>query len=360
MTTGVEEAPRHVAEPDRVARVAGLASRFAALGRIPNGRKRIAVILTNAPGKAARIGNAVGLDSPASLIRLFAAMREAGYRIEDVPADGDALIHALIDRCSYDETILTTEQLAHAAARVSVERYAAWFDELPEALKRGMVEQWAPPPGEAYVQDGADALAGLELGNVFLALQPPRGYGMDPAAIYHQPDLPPPHNYYALYRWLRDDWGADAIVHFGKHGTLEWLPGKGIGLSGGCAPDVFLGDLPLFYPFILNDPGEARRAKRRGHAVIIDHLVPPLTNAGVYGELEQLAQLVDEYYQVELLDPSKLPVLRAPDLGPHQAGPSRQRPRAIDDPGPRRSQARVGRGPHCRRDARLARKHAGP
>ncbi|WP_422923399.1 cobaltochelatase subunit CobN [Singulisphaera sp. PoT] len=307
---GAEDAPRYVAEPDRVARVAGLAARFAALARIPNERKRIAVILTNAPGKAARIGNAVGLDAPASLIRLFAAMREAGYRIEGVPPDGDSLIHELIDRCSYDETVLTTEQLARAAGRVPVGRYAEWFDELPEALRRGMVEQWGPPPGEAYVQDGAISLAGLELGNVFLALQPPRGYGMDPAAIYHQPDLPPPHNYYALYRWLRDDWGADAIVHFGKHGTLEWLPGKGVGLSGSCAPDAFLADLPLFYPFILNDPGEGAQAKRRGHAVLVDHLVPPLTSAGVYGELEQLAQLVDEYYQVELLDPSKLPVLQ--------------------------------------------------
>ena len=305
-----EDAPRYVPELDRVARAAGLAAKTAALGRIPNARKRVAIILTNAPGKAARIGNAVGLDAPASLIRFFAAMREAGYWLEGVPDDGDALIHALIDRCSYDETILTTEQLANAAARVPVERYAAWFDELPEALRRGMLEKWGPPPGEAYVHDGAIALAGLELGNVFLALQPPRGYGMDPAAIYHQPDLPPPHNYYALYRWLRDEWGADAVIHFGKHGTLEWLPGKGVGLSRDCAPDAFLDDLPLFYPFILNDPGEGAQAKRRAHAVLVDHLVPPLTTAGAYGELEQLAQLVDEYYQVELLDPSKLPLLQ--------------------------------------------------
>jgi cobaltochelatase CobN len=305
-----DDAPRYVPEPDRVARVAGLAAKMAALGRIPNARKRIAVILTNAPGKAARIGNAVGLDAPTSLIRFFAAMSEAGYRLEDIPPDGDSLIHALIDRCSYDETILTTEQLASAAARVPVERYAAWFDELPETLKRSMIEKWGPPPGEAYVHDEAIALAGLELGNVFLALQPPRGYGMDAAAIYHQPDLPPPHNYYALYRWLRDDWGADAVIHFGKHGTLEWLPGKGVGLSRDCAPDAFLGDLPLLYPFILNDPGEGAQAKRRAHAVLVDHLVPPLTTAGAYGELEQLAQLVDEYYQVELLDPTKLPLLQ--------------------------------------------------
>jgi cobaltochelatase CobN len=173
-----------------------------------------------------------------------------------------------------------------------------------------MSEQWGPPPGEGYVQDGHIALAGLELGNVFVALQPPRGYGMDPNAIYHRPDLPPPHNYYAFYRWLRDVWRADAVVHLGKHGTLEWLPGKGLGLSASCYPDTLLADMPLFYPFIINDPGEGAQAKRRAHAVIVDHLTPPMTTAGAYGELAELMQLVDEYYQVELLDPSKMPLLQ--------------------------------------------------
>ena len=295
---------------DRVARVAGLALRFAALRRTPNQEKRIAVVLTNSPGKAAKIGNAVGLDAPASLVRILAALRDAGYEVGEPPADGDALIHAIIDRCSYDETYLTAEQLANAAGRVPIEQYARWFGELPEVQRRQMTAQWGPPPGEAYVHDGCIALAGLELGNVFVALQPPRGHGMDPNAIYHQPDLPPPHNYYALYRWLRDEWRADAILHLGKHGTLEWLPGKGVGLSADCYPDSFLDDLPLFYPFILNDPGEGAQAKRRGHAVIIDHLTPPMTTADAHGELAELMQLVDEYYQVELLDPSKMPLVQ--------------------------------------------------
>jgi cobaltochelatase CobN len=177
-----------------------------------------------------------------------------------------------------------------------------------------MERQWGPAPGVAYVHDGTIALAGLAFGNCFVALQPPRGYGMDPKAIYHLPDLPPPHNYHALYRWLRapepDGWGADAIVHMGKHGTLEWLPGKGIGLSARCFPDAFLGDLPLIYPFIINDPGEGTQAKRRTHAVVVDHMTPPMTSAGVYGELAELQQLVDEYYQVEQLDPTKLPLLQ--------------------------------------------------
>ena len=164
-----------------------------------------------------------------------------------------------------------------------------------------MVERWQQPPGEAYVHNdwrGVGqhiALAGLAMGNVFVALQPPRGYGMDPDAIYHTPDLPPTHNYYALYKWLSEPqetggWGADAIVHMGKHGTLEWLPGKGVGLSADCFPDTFLADLPLIYPFIINNPGEGTQAKRRTHATIIDHMIPPMTSADVYGELALLTQ----------------------------------------------------------------------
>ena len=295
---------------DRVARVAGLALRLARLRRLPNHDKRIAFVLTNSAGKAGRIGNAVGLDAPASLIGVLEAMRRHGYKVTDLPADGDSLIHALIARCSYDENYLTADQLANATGRVPIEAYAAWFDELPEVQQERMLRQWGPPPGEAYVHDGAIALAGLELGNVLVALQPPRGYGMDPDAIYHRPDLPPPHNYYAFYRWLRDVWRADAIVHFGKHGTLEWLPGKGVGLSAECFPDSILADMPLCYPFIINDPGEGAQAKRRAHAVVIDHLVPPMTTADAYGPLAELTQLVDEYYQVERLDPSKLPILQ--------------------------------------------------
>jgi len=297
-------------DPERISRVTGLALRFANLRRKPNREKKVAFILTNASSKASRIGNAVGLDAPASLLHILQAMRDVGYEITDLPSDGDALIHALIDRCSYDETYLTEQQLAQAVAHVPVDEYCRWFAELPEVLQRQMTEQWGPPPGPAYVHDGDLALAGLDLGHAFVALQPPRGYGMDPNAIYHCPDMPPPHNYYALYRWLRDVWGADAIVHMGKHGTLEWLPGKSVGLSADCFPDAFLGDLPLFYPFILNDPGEGAQAKRRTHAVIVDHLTPPLTTADAYGELAELMQLVDEYYQVEMLDPVKMPLLQ--------------------------------------------------
>lgn len=307
---GTNRPADYVPVADRVERVAGLAARFARLKRTDNADKRIAFIFTNSNSKASQIGNAVGLDAPASLLHILHAMQKAGYQIDALPDSGTALIHALIDRCAYDTTYLSRAQMQQAVGRVSSEEYASWFAELPVDMQDKMTQQWGPPPGEAYVQDGHLALAGLELGNAFVALQPPRGYGMDPDAIYHQPDLPPTHHYLALYRWLRDTWRADAIVHVGKHGTLEWLPGKGVGLSERCFPDALLADLPLFYPFIINDPGEGAQAKRRAHAVVIDHLTPPMTTADTYGALAQLTQLVDEYYQVEILDPAKLPLLQ--------------------------------------------------
>ncbi|HEY0176186.1 MAG TPA: cobaltochelatase subunit CobN, partial [Pedobacter sp.] len=304
------EAKGYEALEDRIERVAGIAARFARLRHLPNHSKKIAFVFTNSSSKASQIGNAVGLDAPESLMAILHAMEAEGYQIPELPVSGTQLIHDLISRCSYDETYLTTEQLANAVGQVSFERYTEWFKELPVALQQKMEKQWGAAPGETYIHDNHIAFAGMDLGNVMVALQPPRGYGMDPDAIYHQPDLPPTHHYHAFYKWLRNDWGADAIVHVGKHGTLEWLPGKGIGLSENCFPDAFLEDMPLFYPFIINDPGEGSQAKRRAHAVVVDHLTPAMTSADSYGELALLTQLVDEYYQVETLDPSKLPLLQ--------------------------------------------------
>jgi cobaltochelatase CobN len=152
---------------------------------------------------------------------------------------------------------------------------------------------------------------GVDLGGVLIAIQPPRGFGDDPIATYHDPVLPPTHHYLGFYRWLDELWGADAIVHVGKHGTLEWLPGKGVGLSASCAPDAALGDVPLFYPFVVNDPGEGTQAKRRAHAVVIDHLLPPMTRADTYDDLARLEGLLDEHARVAALDPAKLPAIRA-------------------------------------------------
>ena len=258
---------RYVALEDRVQRVIGQTLRLIALRRKGNGDKRVAFVLTNYSAKASRIANAVGLDSPASLLRVLGAMRDAGYRIGELPPHGDTLLHLLIERGTYDLEVLTDAQMGAAAASVPGPRYQEWFERLPHKNRAEMEGRWEEAPGRHYVDElGNLVLAGIEFGNAFVAIQPPRGYGLDPAAIYHLPDLPPPHPYHALYRWLAEPvaaggWGADAIVHLGKHGTLEWLPGKGIGVSSECYPDAFLGDLPLVYPFIINNPGEGAQAK---------------------------------------------------------------------------------------------------
>ena len=296
---------------ERCARLARLAVRHARLRRLPRAQARVAIVLSSFPTKHARVGNAVGLDTPASALALLEALAAAGYGVEHPFAHGDALIHALIAAGGHDQEFLTDEQLAGSPARLPVPDYAEWFGSLPAELRDSVTETWGEAPGEWYVDDGDFVVAGLELGNVFVAIQPPRGYGENPVAIYHDPALAPAHHYLATYRWLDEVFGADAIVHLGKHGTLEWLPGKGLGLGPESAPDAALGDVPLFYPFVVNDPGEGVQAKRRAHAVIVDHLVPPMMRAETYDELARLEQLLDEYARCEALDPPKLPALAA-------------------------------------------------
>ena len=311
---GPDGIPRYAADPERAARLAGIAVRHARLARTPNAAKRVAIMLSSYPTKHSRVGNAVGLDTPASAVALLRAMREAGYDLGDgFPEDGDTLIHALIAAGGHDTEWLTEDQLRAAPARVPLAAYRRFFSDLPNGLGSSIQAHWGAPPGELYTDEstGDIVLACLRFGNVVLMIQPPRGFGENPVAIYHDPDLPPSHHYLAAYRWLAGDFRADALVHLGKHGTLEWLPGKGLGLSAQCAPDAVLGDLPLVYPFIVNDPGEGTQAKRRGHAVIVDHLVPPMARADTYGEMAKLEQLLDEYATVAALDPDKLPALRA-------------------------------------------------
>ncbi len=311
---GADGVPVYAGDPERAARAAGTAVRLARLRHTSNADKRVALVLSSYPTKHARVGNAVGLDTPASAVRLLTAMRDAGYDLGDLDVDtldGDTLVHRLIEAGGHDVEWLTEQQLREAWARIPAADYQTWFERLPERLRDQVLEAWGPPPGELYVDDGHIVLAALRFGNVVLAIQPPRGFGENPVAIYHDPALAPSHHYLAAYRYLDEVFGADAVVHLGKHGTLEWLPGKGLGLSAECAPDQVLADVPLFYPFIVNDPGEGTQAKRRAHAVVVDHLVPPMARADTYGDLARLEQLLDEYATLADLDPDKLPTVRA-------------------------------------------------
>ncbi|AGA25966.1 cobaltochelatase, CobN subunit [Singulisphaera acidiphila DSM 18658] len=299
----------YVPKADRVDYVARLALNFARLRRTANAEKRVAILFGNYPTKNARIGNGVGLDTPASVMNLLRSLKDAGYTVDNLPEDGDALMHQLIDGCTNDEEFLTDEQLRNAVGHVSLATYNGWFNELPETSRRAMIDQWGQPLGEVGRIDDSVAIPGLIFGNVFVGIQPPRGFGADPMAIYHSPDLPPTHHYLAYYRWLRDEFGALAVLHMGKHGNLEWLPGKATALSEECYPEIMLSTLPNFYPYIINNPGEGTQAKRRAHAVIVDHLVPPMTQAETYDDLARLEQLLDEYYRMASLDPSKLPYI---------------------------------------------------
>jgi cobaltochelatase CobN len=305
---------RYVADPERCARVAGLAVRHARLRRTAAEKRRVAVLLTAFPTKHARVGMAVGLDTPASALALLDALAQDGMRVERPFQHGDQLMHALIAAGGHDPEFLTDEQLASSPLRLPVADYLRFYGQLPARLRESIEARWGPPPGDQFVDGDEFVIAGLELGNVLVAIQPPRGWGEGAggsASLYHDPQLPPTHHYLACYRWLQETWRADAIVHLGKHGTLEWLPGKMLALSAACAPDAALGEMPLVYPFVVNDPGEGVQAKRRAHAVIVDHLVPPMMRAETYDELAALETLLDDYARLEVLDPSKLPALAA-------------------------------------------------
>jgi len=328
-----KEFHRYVPDPERLARLAGLARRIVRLRRLPNSARRVAIILNNTGGKAQRVGSAVGLDVPASLLALLQRMKQAGYPVGDLPDSADELMADLLSRGSYDATYPLNE--AHAW-RMPREQYVEWFERQAEGFRDTLSRRWGVPmprgrtltpplwrgakessqrlsfvtATEPHSDDTHFHFAGLEFGNVLVAIQPPRAYGVSAEEMYHAGDLPPTHHYAAFYRWLVQVAEVDALVHLGAHGTLEWLPGKSVALSSQCTPDVLLEDLPLIYPFVVNNPGEAAQAKRRTHAVIIDHLTPPVTQAGVSGALAQLARLVEDYYRAEAFDTAKLPLLR--------------------------------------------------
>ena len=294
----------HTPRADRIDFVAQLAKNWARLARTAASERRVCLVLANYPNKDGRIGNGVGLDTPESAVRLLDAMRAEGYTLDTLPADGAALITAL-------QAGPTNAVAAHTnssgGVRFTLNDYRDCLAELDSEARTRVSERWGAPEADPFYRPDEDsfALPVLSFGNVSVAIQPARGYNIDPAASYHDPDLPPPHGYLAFYAWLRRAFDVHAVLHLGKHGNLEWLPGKALALSAGCFPEAALGALPHIYPFIVNDPGEGSQAKRRSAAVIVDHLTPPLTRAESYGPLRELEALVDEYYEASQLDPRR-------------------------------------------------------
>jgi cobaltochelatase CobN len=299
-------------EPDRIAFVAELARRWCRLRSLPVADKRIALILANYPGSEGRIGSGVGLDTPSSVIAILRAMRAEGYVLGDaIPTDGDALMQKLQEGIANDPAQWSARPAWQSYALAD---YRARLAALPEGMAAAIDARWGTPEQDPMLRQDRLMIAGLRLGRVFVGIQPARALGTLGAAdyaSYHDAELVPPHSYLAFYFWLRDVFAIDAVVHVGKHGNLEWLPGKSIALSQTCWPDAILGPLPNVYPFIVNDPGEGAQAKRRTQAVIVDHLMPPLTRAENHGPLQDLERQVDEYYDALLVDARRAKVLRA-------------------------------------------------
>jgi cobaltochelatase CobN len=328
--------------PDRVEFVAELALNWSKLRRKSVFDRKLALILANYPTRDGRLANGVGLDTPQSCVEILYALKAAGYQVGDIPADSGELIKLLTAGVTNDPE---GDGWRKASQSLDGEEYWAHFQTLPIAVQEGIVERWGsvavdPPKsplkrGTLNIDSRTDIesnpvppflrgargdlkptlttnypIPGIQFGNVFVGIQPARGYDKDPNLNYHAPDLVPPHQYVAFYHWVKANFGADAIVHVGKHGNLEWLPGKSVALCENCYPEAVFGAMPHLYPFIVNDPGEGSQAKRRSQAVILDHLTPPMTRAELYGSLHQLEGLIDEYYEAQTLDPQRMPVIR--------------------------------------------------
>jgi cobaltochelatase CobN len=327
---------------DRVEFVAELALNWSKLRRTEVCDRKVALILANYPTRDGRLANGVGLDTPQSCVEILHALKAAGYQVGDIPADSGELIKLLTAGVTNDP-----EGDGWRKARQSLDGRDYWdhFQTLPILVQQGIIERWGGdgvnppkspfPRGTKNIDFSTDLeanpippflrgargdspspqptnypIAGIQFGNVFVGIQPARGYDKDPNLNYHAPDLVPPHEYVAFYHWVRSNFGANAIVHVGKHGNLEWLPGKSVALSENCYPEAVFGAMPHLYPFIVNDPGEGSQAKRRSQAVILDHLTPPMTRAELYGSLNQLEGLIDEYYEAQTLDPLRLAPIR--------------------------------------------------
>lgn len=275
---------------------------WARLGHLAAADMKLAIILSDYPGASeasvsAQVAHAVGLDSFASLSSILEMLRDAGYNCGDsANADSEMVVTTLTEGTGY--------------AVWSLYDYRNHFDDLPESFRLSVMAAWGAPEDEPLVRDGLFCFRFCHLGNVVIAVQPDRGRHVDRKTQYHDPDVPPCHGYIAFYLWLRLVCKIDAMVHLGAHGTLEWLPGKAVALSESCCPSVLTAGIPVIYPFIVNNPGEAAAAKRRLGAVTIGHMTPPVMKAGLSGDLAELEALIDEYAEADGMDRRRVTLLR--------------------------------------------------
>jgi cobaltochelatase CobN len=295
--------------PDRIQKVVSLSVKWAKLRHTLNSEKKVAIIFHNYPPRNDTIGQALGLDAPVSVHNILRDLKKSGYTLGEMPENGEKLIEIIVNGLTNDRRWVSSEELAQKAiTKIPLKQYIEWFNELPIDTKEKMKKDWGKPPGKLFNHKNELLISGLITGNVYVGLQPPRGFMEDPASIYHSPDISMPHHYYAYYRWIRDVFKANVIMHIGTHGSLEWLPGKSVGLSASCFSDISISDIPHVYIYNITDPGEGIQSKRRSYCCIVEHLVPVMHNADTYEELAKLQVQLQEYYQIKASDKTKLPV----------------------------------------------------
>lgn len=294
---------------DRVDRVCRLAANWARLCRMPQGEKRIAILFNTMPGNA-KIGYAEGLDTFESVRLMLERLKETGVRVDFTFSSSQELADRITAGLTNDLRWTSEEEMhAKAAAVVEPEVWRPWFGGMSDKVQRELKRSWGGAPGEVMVQDGRLLIPGLLDGNVFIGLQPSRAFGEKADQLYHSTDSTPPYSYIAYYRWLEECFGANAVCHIGTHGSLEWLPGKEVGLSRDCYPDVCLESLPHVYPYHIGITGEGIQAKRRSWAVIVDHMPPSLDEAETYEGLAVIDEVLKEYHQAKLARPAQVPKL---------------------------------------------------
>ncbi|NEU04605.1 cobaltochelatase subunit CobN [Clostridium senegalense] len=292
---------------ERINKVCRLALNWAKLRVMENKNKKVAIIFHNMPPRNDMIGCAFGLDTPATVFNIVEKLKSEGVYTEYDFENGDEIINRIIDAVSNDMRWLSPERAIEKSVDIiEGNLYRKWFSNLSEKVQNKMTHDWDTPPGEFMVFNDKLPIPGIINGNIFIGLQPPRGYEEKADEVYHSTDIVPPHQYIAFYKWVKNVFKADVIAHIGTHGTLEWLPGKEVGLSKDCYTDIAIDDMPHIYPYSINVVGEGIQVKRRGNGVILDHLIPSLMQSGTYGEMENVDDLIKQYYHAKQGDNTKV------------------------------------------------------
>lgn len=281
---------------DRVRAIAAMAVRWARVSHVPVSERRVSILFNGGTLSNASIGAAGGLDSFESVCSIMRRMADEGYKMDRVPTSGREIIDEILSALTNNlEWVDRSEIPSRAVDLIECGEYERWASETDGDHRGWMCRDWGNPPGDIMVHDGKFIVPGVRNGNVYLGLEPDRGKHEKAEQLIHDPDLSPPHQYLAYYRWISRVFGTDIHVHMGTHGSCEWLPGKGNGLSAGCSPDIMMEDMPHLYAYVIDDPSEGIVAKRRKRAVLVDHMMPALTRAGTYEGLADLEGLIQQY-----------------------------------------------------------------